>query len=102
MHHFFWLIELHPFPSRPPVATASLVSDCISNSARVVKVYKQAAADAGMTYGRALREIVAADGVVGLMTRGLGTKLAANAVQGALFSVLWRLGMDALAHRDKQ
>lgn len=36
--------------------------------------------------------IIEKDGVMGLMGRGLGTKLVTNGIQGILFSVLWRLG----------
>ncbi|KAH8054284.1 mitochondrial carrier protein [Aureococcus anophagefferens] len=69
---------------------ASAVSDCSSNSIRVLKVYKQTNADTTMTYTKAIKEIVAKDGVWGLFGRGLGTKLISNGIQGAMFSVLWK------------
>lgn len=69
--------------------TASCVSDTCSNSIRVVKNVKQTSPTA-MTYSEAVRGIIAEDGASGLLGRGLGTRLAVNAVQGALFSVLWR------------
>lgn len=34
------------------------------------------------------------DGVSGLMFRGLGTKILSNGMQGLMFNVLWRMGMD--------
>jgi hypothetical protein len=42
------------------------------------------------------------DGVSGLMFRGLGTKIISNGVQGLMFNVLWRLGMDYYAHLEKK
>lgn len=43
--------------------------------------------------------VVAKEGVLGLMGRGLKTKLIANGLQGVMFSVFWRLGQvsDSLA-----
>jgi hypothetical protein len=38
--------------------------------------------------------VLAKDGVTGLMFRGLGTKILSNGMQGLLFNVLWRMGMD--------
>ena len=69
---------------------ASAVSDVSSNSIRVLKVYKQTNADTTMTYTKAVKEIIAKDGVWGLFGRGLGTKLISNGIQGAMFSVLWK------------
>lgn len=69
--------------------TASVVSDTCSNSIRVVKVYKQAHTE-GVTYPQAVKEVIAADGLVGLFGRGLSTKIMANGMQGLMFSVLWR------------
>ena len=69
---------------------ASAVSDTVSNSVRVIKVYKQTHENASITYIQAAKEVIAKDGIVGLMTRGLGTKLISNGIQGAMFSVLWK------------
>ena len=80
---------------------ASAVSDTVSNSIRVVKVSKQAAVEA-TTYPQVVRDIVAKDGVIGLFGRGLKTKLLANALQGCLFSVFWRIGSDWYAAREKK
>jgi hypothetical protein len=38
-----------------------------------------------------LQSIVAQDGVSGLFTRGLTTRIAANALQNVFFTVLWNL-----------
>ncbi|KAK9821777.1 hypothetical protein WJX81_000061 [Elliptochloris bilobata] len=73
--------------------SASLVSDTVSNSIRVVKTSKQAATEA-ITYPAVIRDIIAKDGVLGLFGRGLKTKILSNGLQGLLFSVLWRMGQD--------
>lgn len=72
---------------------ASAISDTVSNSIRVVKTTKQTATTP-MTYPQVVRSVVATDGVLGLMGRGLKTKILSNGLQGLLFSVLWRLGQD--------
>ena len=46
--------------------------------------------------------VVEKDGVAGLFGRGLRTKLIANGMQGIMFSVLWRLGQDAMAAKEKK
>lgn len=78
---------------------ASATSDTVSNSIRVVKVSKQAATTA-VTYPQVVRDIVAKDGVIGLFGRGLKVKLLSNALQGALFSVFWRMGSDWYNQRE--
>mmetsp|Transcript_10289 Transcript_10289/g.30109 ORF Transcript_10289/g.30109 Transcript_10289/m.30109 type:complete len:258 (+) Transcript_10289:1026-1799(+) len=69
---------------------ATGVSDVVSNSVRVVKTTTQTSA-APLTYLEATRHVVAMDGVSGLLTRGLGTRLLANALQSTLFAVIWKL-----------
>jgi len=80
---------------------ASAVSDCSSNSIRVLKVYKQTNADPNMTYTIAVKEIIAQDGVAGLFGRGLKTKLISNGIQGAMFSILWKTIEPMLFPKDK-
>lgn len=75
---------------------AAAVSDVISNPARVIKLMRQTS-PRGTPYATIVRDIVRTDGVLGMATRGLPTKLAANGVQSVAFSVLWRLGQDAWA-----
>jgi len=75
--------------------TASCVSDCVSNSLRVIKTTKQTAGlgDDGKTeisYKEALDLVLETDGVAGLFGRGLQTRLLTNAIQGAVFSILWK------------
>lgn len=72
---------------------ATLVSDTISNSLRVVKTYRQVH-EREVGYLTVAREIVAADGLLGLLGRGLKTRIIANGCQGVMFSVLWKLFMD--------
>ena len=56
---------------------------------RVVKTYTQTSLTP-IGYGEAAMRVVRADGVLGLFTRGLGTRLCTNGVQAALFSVTWK------------
>ena len=68
---------------------SSAVSDTTSNSIRVIKVYKQANSN-NLSYLQCAREVIKADGIVGLFGRGLKTKLLSNGLQGIMFSVLWK------------
>ena len=72
---------------------ASVVSDTVSNSLRVVKTYRQVHATR-IGYVAAAEAVVAQDGLRGLLGRGLKTRILANGLQGLMFSVLWRLFMD--------
>jgi hypothetical protein len=67
---------------------SSVVSDTSSNSLRVVKTTKQTFATP-ISYPDAVRLVVQQDGLAGLFGRGLKTRIIANGLQGALFSVLW-------------
>lgn len=69
---------------------ASAISDTCSNSIRVIKVYKQSNVEA-ISYPEALKRVLAESGVMGLLGRGLQTKIMANGMQGLMFSVLWKL-----------
>ncbi|KAJ3027684.1 UNVERIFIED_CONTAM: hypothetical protein HDU68_003325 [Siphonaria sp. JEL0065] len=70
--------------------SASIVSDCISNSLRVVKTYRQTH-ETKVTYRQAVQDVIAKDGVVGLFGRGLKTRILTNGLQGIMFSVLWKM-----------
>lgn len=72
---------------------ASVIADTISNSFRVVKTARQAATN-NASYQKVIQGIIAQDGVMGLLGRGLKTRLLTNAIQGTMFSVCWRLGQD--------
>lgn len=92
---------------------ASVVSDTVSNSLRVVKTYRQVhetsvgyceyrisviasmllTAKSGDAVEVA-KKIVQEEGWRGLFGRGLITRYVANGLQGILFSVLWKLFSD--------
>ncbi|KAF1828656.1 mitochondrial carrier [Decorospora gaudefroyi] len=69
---------------------ASVVSDTISNSLRVVKTYRQVN-DTRISYTEAAKRVVRQEGRLGLFGRGLKTRIIANGLQGILFSILWKL-----------
>ncbi|CAB9513999.1 Mitochondrial carrier protein [Seminavis robusta] len=78
---------------------SSCVSDVCSNSLRVIKTTKQTAGLAekdeegnarDLSYPEIVSIILEKDGVVGLLGRGLQTRLLTNAIQGSVFSVLWK------------
>lgn len=69
---------------------ASVVSDTISNSLRVVKTYRQVN-DTRISYTEAAKQVIRQDGRIGLFGRGLKTRIIANGLQGILFSILWKL-----------
>lgn len=102
---FFWLLRLAFIGF-----VASLVSDCVSNSLRVVKTYRQvnetqvsyskndsehpAEISADTRLAKAAKLVIQGDGVSGLLGRGLPTRILCNGLQGLLFSILWKLFLD--------
>lgn len=68
---------------------SAVVSDTCSNSIRVIKTYRQTAA-VPVSYPNAVKNIIATDGISGLLWRGLRVRILANGLQGILFSVVWR------------
>jgi len=68
---------------------ASTVAACASNWIRVLKAVKQASPTV-WTYNSGLREVLSHDGVYGLMTRGLGTRVLAQGLQGCVFTIVWK------------
>jgi hypothetical protein len=89
---------------------ASVISDTISNSLRVVKTYRQVN-DTEVSYcesiatltslvllmleiAQAAKLVIQQDGISGLFGRGLPTRILANGLQGILFSILWKLFLD--------
>lgn len=70
--------------------SASLVSDTVSNSIRVVKTVKQTSVEK-ISYSKAINNIVKENGYKGLFFRGLETKLLTNGIQGICFSVFFKL-----------
>uniref|UniRef100_A0A7S3SXT4 Mitochondrial carrier protein n=1 Tax=Emiliania huxleyi TaxID=2903 RepID=A0A7S3SXT4_EMIHU len=68
---------------------ASFVSDVFSNFIRVLKTTRQTS-PVTITYKEAIDQIIAKDGVIGLFTRGLGTRILTNALQASMFTVVWK------------
>ncbi|KAK4052541.1 hypothetical protein OIO90_004308 [Microbotryomycetes sp. JL221] len=79
---------------------ASVVSDTISNSLRVVKTYRQVN-KRKVSYTKAARRIIRREGYKGLFGRGLKTRILANGLQGIMFSVLWKLIQDAIEKKKQ-
>jgi len=73
--------------------SASVVSDSISNSIRVLKTTRQTY-DKPISYLEAGKEIIKNDGIKGLLGRGLKTRIIANGLQGMMFTVLWKAFMS--------
>lgn len=80
---------------------ASIVSDTIVNPLRVIKTTKQSMGSKheGITYAETMRLIFSADGWEGFFTRGLKTRMMANAIQSALFTIIWRKLADEWGNR---
>ena len=102
-----WLTRVMPAAHTRPGAlwrsaaagfAASVASDVFANPARVLKAQVVTASGA-LSYSLAFRGVWSDGGPVALLTRGLGAKLCANALQGLVFSVLWRMCQDALDAR---
>ena len=72
--------------------TASVVSDSITNSVRVVKTIRQTYYKP-IGYKDAAQMVVGEEGVMGLLLRGLKTRLLANGMQGLMFSQECILGV---------
>lgn len=128
MSKYNWLSEVLDEPPKHPLFVwlarlafigfcASVVSDSISNSLRVIKTYRQVN-DTKVSYSKhsyssetsgiiivndcvfvaeAARLVIAQDGILGLLGRGLKTRLLANGLQSILFSILWKLFLDLYA-----
>ena len=65
-------------------------SDIISNSVRVIKINKQTS-DSSISYRESIKNVVKQDGVKGLFTRGLKTKLLLNGIQSSIFVLIYDL-----------
>merc|ERR1711953_650165 len=68
---------------------SAAVSDCCSNSLRVLKTTRQTSMEP-VSYMESAKQIIQAEGMAGLFGRGLKTRILTNGVQGALFTVGWR------------
>ena len=77
---------------------ATCVSDCVSNVIRVLKTTVQTS-ETVISYQEAARRVIEKEGLFGLLTRGLGTRLLTNGIQASMFSVLWKLFEDIFAKK---
>jgi len=69
--------------------SSSFASDIVSNSFRVLKIYKQTDKN-NISYYDSIKEIVRKHGISNLFTRGLKTKILTNGIQSVLFTILWK------------
>ena len=69
--------------------TSSVMSDCVSNSLRVMKTMKQTQSE-NIDYKKTLSNVIKKDGVQGLFGRGLKTRILTNGIQGMMFTVCWK------------
>ena len=82
---------------------ASFVSDCVSNSLRVVKTIKQTNADANIGYMGAVKSVIEKDGLKGLFGRGVSRPVSQP--QSMVFSVFWKAieaKLNAAAEKKKE
>jgi len=114
MGHYPWFIVYNFLQSRVPQQTgafklirsaligfcSSAASDTISNSVRVIKTATQTSLKP-LTYMEAISDIMASDGIYGLLFRGLTTKIISNGLQAMLFTVCWRYFEEKLADYRK-
>ena len=70
--------------------TSGALSDIVSNSVRVIKINKQTS-DSSISYKESIRNVVKKDGMIGLFTRGLKTKLLLNGIQSSIFVLIYDL-----------
>lgn len=77
-------------------AIASSVSDIVSNSIRVVKTKKQTSEE-NPSYVQVVNQILKDSGPYGLFFRGLETRIGTNVLQGAFFTVVWKLISEKLS-----
>jgi hypothetical protein len=68
---------------------SGVISDCVSNSLRVLKTYRQTS-QVKISYAEAAQNVIAKDGVLGLFGRGLKTRIIANGMQSVMFSITWK------------
>ncbi len=80
----------------------SVVSDTCSNAIRVLKTTKQSLATKRVaSYREAASAVLAKDGWMGLLGRGLGTRVLANGLQSVVFTVAWKSIKKWLEERGK-
>lgn len=73
---------------------ASMVSDVVTNGFKILANNRQTSRKE-RSYPETIRRIIHKDGFVGLVTRGLKTRMLGNAMQGAVFVAVWKAIEDA-------
>ena len=68
---------------------SAVISDCCSNSLRVIKTVKQTS-KINLNYLETVKKILNKDGIIGLFGRGLKTRIITNGIQGILFTICWK------------
>lgn len=68
---------------------SAVISDCFSNSFRVIKTTKQTY-NIPITYPQLIKNIIEKEGIKGLLGRGLKTRIITNGLQGILFTIVWK------------
>lgn len=66
---------------------SSIASDVAANAVRVVKTVRQTT---GLGYRASAQAVLREDGAAGLLFRGLRTRIATNALQGVVYTSIWR------------
>ena len=65
---------------------------------RVLKTTVQTA-EVSISYQEAAKRVIEKEGIIGLFTRGLGTRLLTNGIQASLFSVVWKVFEEQFAKK---
>ena len=73
---------------------SSIVSDTVSNSVRVLKIYKQTDKN-NLTYSQIVNHLYKKEGIVWIF-RGLKTKIFTNGLNSIMFSISWKYFQDKL------
>lgn len=68
--------------------SASSLSDISSNAFRIIKTNKQSNEN-NISYNKLIKNILEKDGIIGLITRGLKTKILTNGLQGMCFTIMF-------------
>ena len=91
----------HPRPTiaRPPTIVRPRRARLqVSNVIRVLKTTVQTA-EVSISYQEAAKRVIEKEGIIGLFTRGLGTRLLTNGIQASLFSVVWKVFEEQFAKK---
>lgn len=115
MGHYPWFVVNNQLEKILPPATSprfklmrrafigfcsSVVSDCFSNSIRVLKTVKQTS-EVPLSYVQALHQVIDTSGITGLLFRGLIMKLCTNVLSSIIFSIIWKVIMDSMQKRER-